>query len=287
MEKVRKLYASLILVLVCFFTFFNGYNSIVEGNFAYADTTTDNWQNVTTNEELAEAFRYYCKSRDLTIEGSIADGVTSFTTMTFNNLCNGLGIDMTALQAHLKKETDGSNVRYLFDSTGITAYNNIFGQFLQDNELSVGDTVNDEELYDGQLYDDGENKCLIWVLSGALTSTASPQSNLLQKGSSYKYSTSQLIALNGSNAQFHLNNYYYNKSVTSSNSNVNGDVYTVYNLGSYPFSGETAYRNSGNVYVTKCVNGSSCIVQYTFNSKYYLATFTHYILVNYSLHIYQ
>ena len=230
MEKGRKLYSLFFVFIISFFTFFNGYNSVAGGKFSYADTTTDNWQNLTSNEEYADAFRQYCKSRDLTIEGSIADGVTSFTTMTYNGLCNAIGINMTALQGHIKKETDGNGVKYLFDSTGITAYNRLFSQFLQDNELQVGDTVNDKELYDGQLYDDGTNKCLIWVLAGDLGSTGSPQSNLLQKGSAYKYTTNELIALNGSQAQFHLNNYYYTYNVTSSTSNVNGEVLTRYKL---------------------------------------------------------
>ena len=132
-----------VIIFMIFFIFISAFDCRY---FSYASS---NWEDVTPNEELVEAFQYYCKSRDLTIEGSLADAVTSFTTQTFNNICNALGYDITALQAHLKKETDGSNIRYLFDSTGITAYNAIFSQFLQDNEIDVGDSVN-KTLYSGK-----------------------------------------------------------------------------------------------------------------------------------------
>ena len=165
--------------------------------YSYADTTTDNWESVTTNAELVDAFRYYCKSRDLTIEGSIADGVTSFTTQTFNNICNVLGYDLTALQAHLKKETDGSNVRYLFDSTGITAYNAIFAQFLQDNDLSVGDSAdeNNNTVYTGEVFTDNNGtSCLVWYLtSGSANGTTT--NIITNKGSYYLYNPEYIASL--------------------------------------------------------------------------------------------
>lgn len=142
----KRILTSIAIIFICFMAFLDGFKS---ADFVYADSSVDDWQNVTTNEQLVDAFRYYCKSRDLTIEGSAADVITSFTTQIFNDICNGLGIDVTALQAHLKYETDGSNIRYLFDSTGITAYNRIFAQFLQDNDLEVGDTNVNKTLYSG------------------------------------------------------------------------------------------------------------------------------------------
>lgn len=131
----------------------------------YADDTLDGWMNVTTNAQLVEAFRYYCKSRDLTIEGSLADGVTSFTTKTFNGLCNTLGYDLTALQAQIKYRTDSNlGLQYLFTATGIDAYNQIFAQFLQDNELEVGDTDVDKTVYSGKYFvDDEGNACMVYV----------------------------------------------------------------------------------------------------------------------------
>ena len=121
--------------------------------YCYADDTIDDWQNVTTNEQLVEAFQYYCKSRDITFEGSVADAVTSFTTQTFQNACRGAGIDMNSIQAHLKYDTDNlGNTRYLFDATGISLYNRIFAQFLQDNELEVGDENVNKNINDGYSY---------------------------------------------------------------------------------------------------------------------------------------
>ena len=156
-------------IAICFICCIIVIAPLLQCGVVYADTTTDNWQEVTTNEELAEAFQYYCKSRDLTIEGSAADAVTSFTSKTFQDLCKGLGINMTALQGHLKKETDGSNVRFLFDSTGITAYNQIFAQFLQDNDLEVGEPAN-ENVYSGRYFtDDQNNSCIVFVYNSTVS----------------------------------------------------------------------------------------------------------------------
>ena len=141
-----------VIIFMIFFIFISAFDCRY---FSYADTVSE-WTNVTTNDQLADAFRYYCKSNDLTIEGSVADGVTTFTTYTFQNICNAIGIDMTALQANIKYRTDNSgNIEYLFDSTGVTAYNRIFSQFLQDNNIEVGDSVNDT-LYSGYIYVDYE-----------------------------------------------------------------------------------------------------------------------------------
>lgn len=127
--------------------------------FSYAATT---WDDVTSNEELVQAFQAYCKSRNLAIEGSVADAVTAFTTSTFNSICDNLGIDSTALQANLKKSTDSNvGLQFLFDDLGITAYNRIFAEFLQNNNLSVGDTVEDTELYNGMYMDNA----LLYVTS--------------------------------------------------------------------------------------------------------------------------
>lgn len=169
-------------------------------SFSYADAVTYEWQNVTTNAQLVEAFRYYCKSRDLTIEGSAADVITSFTTQTFNNICNGIGIDVTAIQAHLKYATDqNGNVKYLWDSTGITAYNQIFAQFLQDNNLQVGDSANenDNKLYDGYMFtDDDGNRSLVWVINSTGNGSGNDdswwRSQVVQEGTFLKYKPSDI-----------------------------------------------------------------------------------------------
>ena len=154
---------------------FYSYTRIDGRCLVYADSTTDNWQNVTTNAELVEAFRYYCKSRDLTIDGSVANAVTQFTTQTFNGLCNTLGLDITALQAHLKYETDGNlGTRFLFDTVGINAYNQIFAQFLQDNNLEVGDENVNKTLKSGTWWEDDQgNGCFIFKTSNNYTGSNS------------------------------------------------------------------------------------------------------------------
>lgn len=161
---LKRLFSILSISLILIGVFFNSYNV---NALVYADSVTDEWTDVTTNGQLVEAFKYYCKSRDLTIEGSVADTVTSFTTKNFNNACNFLGIDITALQAEVKYRT-GNNIgtQFLFTATGVNLFNRIFSQFLQDNELQVGDEEVNKQVYSGYNYDDGNgNSCLVYIVS--------------------------------------------------------------------------------------------------------------------------
>lgn len=162
---------------------------------SYAASSVSDWYQVTTNDQLSDAFRYYCKSRDLTIEGSLADAVTSFTTQTFNSMCNAIGIDMTALQAHLKYRTDNlGHIEYLFDSTGITAYNQIFAQFLQDNEIDVGDSV-DDVVYSGSYFrDDNGKSCLMFIINRNGGAYFRDSKSLIAGYGNYLYSDSFLVS---------------------------------------------------------------------------------------------
>lgn len=208
--EMKRVTVSLILVVIMAMSFIVGYSHSFNLP-VYADSTTEEWQNVTTNEELAEAFRYYCKSRDLTIDGSIADGVTKFTTQTFNNIVRVLGIDVTALQANLKKSTDkNGRLQFLFNQSGISTYNRIFSQFLQDNNLSVGDTADEQNntVYDGYFYvDDDNNSCLVWDIKDTAPNPVSMSdfSNYVNKrGTNYIYTTQQLVDYVGLD---HTSNY--------------------------------------------------------------------------------
>lgn len=188
---LKRLFSILTISLILTGSFFSAYNTKYP---VYADSTTDGWMNVTTNQQLADAFRYYCKSRDLTIEGSVADALTSFTTKAFNGLCNTLGIDITALQAEIKYKT-GSNIgtQFLFTTSGIDAYNRIFSQFLQDNDLSVGDTVEDQTIYSGRWFVDADgNGCFEYIVK------AYDPANIKAIGSTYRFTGEQLFRNNGS-----------------------------------------------------------------------------------------
>lgn len=150
---------------VCFNGCFDFGGLSVSNRFSYAEA--DNWSDCDSSD-LVTAFRYYCKSRNLAIEGSFADALTSFTTATFNNICSTLGIDPTSLQAELKKTTQGNlGLRFLFSNTGITAYNRIFAEFLQNNDLSVGDEVDNKVLDSSKYFTslDGYS-CKVFIVNG-------------------------------------------------------------------------------------------------------------------------
>lgn len=188
----KKITVSLSIILICTCTFINGYTYVYP---SFADSTTDQWTSVTTNDELAEAFRYYCKSRNLTIDGSVFGSATSFTTSSFNNICNKLGINMTALQADLKRSTDGNGgVQYLFNTSGVSTYNRIFAELLQNNNIDVGDQV-DDVVFTGEYVKDADGYgAFVYVVSRSYTSSSvSDNSAISASGSIYKYSTYDIV----------------------------------------------------------------------------------------------
>ena len=157
---MKKFISCLTITLILTASFISGY--VKTSSFVYADSI-DTWTQVTTTDELVEAFRYYCKSRNLVIEGSALDAITSVSTSAFTNICNSSGINITALQAHIKWAVDGNNgLKYYFDSTGISLYNRIFSEFLQNNNLSVGDSADqaNNTLYSGSIFTDKDGNII-------------------------------------------------------------------------------------------------------------------------------
>ena len=189
----KKITVSLSIILICTITFINGYTFVYP---SYADSTTEQWTSVTTNEELAQAFEYYCKSRNLFIDGSVLGSATKFTTQSFDNICDNIGINMSALQANIKKSTDkNGGLQFLFDTNGITAYNRIFAEFLQNHDLQEGDTVQNDVVYSGELVEDADgNTALVFYVEKLDTLNDSNNSNYLTAvGSLYKYNNQQLV----------------------------------------------------------------------------------------------
>ena len=305
MKHIKRILTITISFLIMLTSAFYAYTSIDSRCLVYADSTTDNWQNVTTNAELVEAFRYYCKSRDLTIDGSVANAITSFTTKSFNGICNTLGIDVTALQAQLKKETDGNiGTRFLFTATGIDAYNRIFAQFLQDNNLSVGDQNVDKNVFDANMY----MGYTVWVVNstysdGSVDLASYPNPNIIKRGYNYLYTENDLVSMvnSGSTSVNFSPVVNVNKSlkhyVTSdfSSSYVrSANFYSINFTNNHPnayttwaFSGTvtlaSTYQNKFNGYPILYTNGTNLFlgiyihrtgVNYTANEEYikYLAT---------------
>lgn len=189
---------------------------------AYADENLYNWRNATTNEEFAEAFRYYCKSRDLTLDGTVANVLTNGCTNIFNALCDGIGINVTALQGHIKYEVDShgnKGTKWLLDNTGITFYNRLFAQFLQDNDLEVGDAVNNKVVYSAKVYEgpNGHNS-LIYVFDSTNQARSWVSThNVLKVGSSYIYDTSDYVSQVGNSTATFTLPYYSSASGSISN----------------------------------------------------------------------
>lgn len=209
------------------------------GAVAYA---ADDWQDLESGD-IVSAFQAYCKSRNILVEGSAAYAATTWTTSTFNRLCDQLGIDITELQAQIKKKTDGNlGTRWLFSVTGVTGFNRIAAELLQNNNLSVGDANVHKNVYSGKIFsDDDGNKCLIYIISsttqGNGTTSNTSKNNIVAHGTYLKYSNDSIY--DGQNISFNINGNRYSSVVRLNTGNgvytESGTGYTIANADAYYF----------------------------------------------------
>lgn len=200
--------------------------------------------------DLVVGFQSYCKSRDLTIEGSLSDAVTTFTTGAFNSACNELGINISQLQAEIKAEYDqsGKPIKFLLNDTGVMAMNRIFAQFLQDNELEVGDTDINKQVYNGDYY----NNSLIYITNDfTMAYTYPPNPNIIVRGTYYKYSRSDLLSNVNSNITFTFGQNTYTYKVASYTGSTNFG-YVANNL----VGVIDTNKNANELDVTDCISGT-------------------------------
>ena len=99
--KNHSLLARLGIIFILCLNLLAGYTKSIHLP-VYADTS---WNESDLSKQV-EGFKAYCKSRNLTIDGSVADAVTAFTTQTYQNICNTLGINIDTLQSEIKYRTD-------------------------------------------------------------------------------------------------------------------------------------------------------------------------------------
>lgn len=171
--------------------------------FCYADSTE--WQDCDTLQLQTQAFMAYCKSRDLTIEGSVLDAVTSFTTKAYQDALRGCGLDQNTIQANIKYATDDNGgLKFLFNVTGAAGMNMIFGQFLQDHDLSVGDSYPNDNpyiVYQGKF--DEDSKSLVWIVDSAYSSVNSQYGTsdfYVYRGNFFYYDGDGLATISDNNA---------------------------------------------------------------------------------------
>jgi hypothetical protein len=138
--------------------------------YAYADSSGE-WVNV-SNDEQYQAFLAYCKSRKITIGGSVVDAATVVTTELYQNAVSTLGIDVNSLQTSLwKYQENNTTVKWGFQYFGITAFNSILGQILQNYNIDVGDENVDVTVKSGKWFQDLDgNGCYVFVSSAVSAS---------------------------------------------------------------------------------------------------------------------
>lgn len=269
MKAIKRIITLLLIIMVVLCAVFVSYTGIKNGAVVYASVNDDSiYVPLRSESDAVKAFQVYCKSRDLTIEGSLSDAVTTFTTGAFNSACNELGIDITELQAEIKAEYDASGkpVKFLFNDTGVMAMNRIFAQFLQDNELEVGDEDVNKEVYDGWLFeDDSGNKCFVYYYDNGV----------LVEGTPYIYGLNDVLALNQqsslSTSFIYSNTTYdfalYWKNYSTYYMQLNNGNNRLYYQTLKEGSGNTIsnYRNIG-IPIIYAINGNLMLTQYKYRN---------------------
>lgn len=179
LKRIISIFAITLIITGAFF----------EGYSVRCPSFGATWENCDTLQEQTDAFIAYCKSRDLTIESSIADALTSFTTKAYQSAVNALGININAIQSDIKRATDGNvGYKYLFTVTGADAMNRIFAQFLQDHELTVGDEVNNEVVDSAYYFTDLDGyTCKVYIVPAVDEWIDSSNFSSIVYGSKYRY----------------------------------------------------------------------------------------------------
>lgn len=208
-----KKFFSIVFIFVILLTSFN-ISYLMGDSFVYADS--EGWENCSSLEDQAKAFRAYCKSRDLTIEGSVADAVTTFTSDTYRKIVDKLGLNIDAIGSQVKKAYDSSNggTKYLFTSQGAGFYSQIFSQFLYDNNLEVGDSANqnDNTLYSGEIFIDSEGYSSLVYLSTVMNNW----SNDIVIGTPWKFTTDDIVNLSKVSGFIDIDMVYVNNTYSIS-----------------------------------------------------------------------
>lgn len=147
-----------------------------------------------TREEAKEAFRAYCISRNLLVDGTVLGSAASWLGGAFDSAIDSLGIDMDYLQTQLSKVYDSAGFKWAFTASGIALYNRIFAELLQREDLSVGDEDVDKRVYSGKTFtDDDGNSCLVYIINGS-GDEKDLGTIVLQYGSTYKYSHDDVMS---------------------------------------------------------------------------------------------
>lgn len=281
------MFKRIFTLLFCLFLVFNCSAFTVFANGDSPDGVPVGYSPAGLNDQV-DAFRAYCKSRNLFVEGSALDTITDVTTSIYQHLVADAGLDINELQNQIYKKTSGNvGAQWFFTQTGISAYNRLFAELLQNNDLAVGDTVDNKNIFNGEKFiDDDGNSCLVYIIHNR-TNTQSGSflkaDCIGQYGSYLKYTgdtlSSMLNVNEYFNAEFHIYGRTYIGNLTQAGKNSNGlgyskviktfnnqtnievvttyDAYWVINSTNTPINGGTVvYKlDDGNYYIGTLADG--------------------------------
>lgn len=216
----------IITTLFCLFLI------IVSTPICYASGAPSGYTPATSDQDLAQSFNDYCKSRDAKFTSSSPGSTYTYVYNYIKKYAAYAGYDIDSLQEGLYKSTSegGGVMRWYMSSQLIGMYNNLFAYLINENDLEVGDTAN-VNVYSGLAYTDYDgNTCLIYVCINNVPSGYSSFQNLLydtavtkftSMGTPYKYTSSDIGLLfhNSEQPYFRSSSSNYNYRTLAQGSN--------------------------------------------------------------------
>lgn len=187
--------------LFCLFLIFASIPFIGDTQFlcssVYADSDLPTgYTPANTDTDLASSFNDYVKSRNANFNGSLPDAANIYILNLMNKGAQNLNTNLDTIKSKIAKKSDtGGRIIWYFDSTVTNFYNSLFDFLLQDLDLSVGDTAN-EELYNGFVFtDDNNNSCLCTVTTTVYNSYTGyiQKEDIKQVGTPFIYEGSTLF----------------------------------------------------------------------------------------------
>lgn len=199
---MKKILIIIIVLFIALSGFFTGFFGVGLACIYAADENTapEGYTQVSSNNQLGEAFLAYCKSRDSEITSSVVGASATAAYDSLAKFCRFSGFNVADLQSHLWYLSESNQpTKWFFDSTGINLYNQAFAYLIQEHDLEVGDPA-DVDLYDGDYFiDDNGNTCLVYKTNYSNNSSTISfhidKSYITQYGSPYVYDNGSLWSM--------------------------------------------------------------------------------------------
>lgn len=202
MKLIKTILINLLIVVLLLMASASVYFANYKGLPVFADSVPSGYSPVTSDDELAQSFNDYCKSRDAEFTSTMPGATYTYIYNYMKKGANYLGYDIDSIQEGLYKSYTASGTigKWYMTTQTIDFYNRLFAYLINENDLQVGDSAN-VNLYSGLAYTDYDgNTCLIYVSRSNVPSNDSFTNNLYDDavsnfsslGTPYKYTSEDI-----------------------------------------------------------------------------------------------